>query len=138
MSQPLRGLVLIGRVATQVGVVPALEQARRRRDFISGVAGFAGGGAGRSRRVLNTVSRIGLRCMAPPLFTPLGSRRYGPARANSAMSKARTFSSTSGGPETPDQLPELAVELVRMNIDLIFALWANRYGVHTTASMPHR
>jgi len=76
-----------------------------------------------------------LRAQQPAKVPRLGFLRYGPASANAGRVEAlraglRQLGYVEGQniviefrwAETVDQLPELAAELVRMNVDVIFAM----------------
>jgi putative ABC transport system substrate-binding protein len=66
------------------------------------------------------IPRIGVLRFGPAALTLTGSKPCGLACASSAMSKARTrYRVLVGG--NVDRLGELAAELVRMNVDIIFA-----------------
>jgi hypothetical protein len=94
----------------------------RRRDFITLLGGAAAWPLAARAQQLSKVARIGFL-------------RHGPASANADRVEAlqaglRQLGHVEGKSiviefrwaETVDQLPELAAELVRMNVDVIFAM----------------
>jgi len=104
------------------GVVPALVKAMRRRDFIKGIAGSA------------TSWSLAAHAQQPAKIARIGFLALGPAAAQSSRVKAlraglRDLGYVEGKniviefrwAETVEQLPELAAELVRMKVDVIFA-----------------
>src|SRR5215510_11536747 len=93
----------------------------RRRELIgfAGVAFFAWPRAARAQSQLK-VARLGYLGFGPPAASATRVQALR-ACAISGMSKARTSSSGSARPATVEQLNEVGVELVRMNVDIIFA-----------------